>query len=466
MVGSCASLPLAIVGLGGLLATKETLIEWDMVNRNIKSYLARTKGHEQARLSEDEIEGDETVEDVAEGYLHSLINRCMVQVGVRGSTETIITCHLHDLTRDLCLSKARQESFNDIIDHWHGNETLGALPSSIETRSIRKSRRLSILLREDVDDLILPQYKKNPNLRLLKVLDLEGIKGPEVKLPGDIGTLTQLKFLSIKKTRIRKLPSSLVNLVFLETLNLQTINKFSWESTVQLPDVLWKMVWLRHLYLPKWCGDITDKLQLANLINLQPLVNFPANKCDVKDLLRLANLRKLVLNDARNFGNFVKIFDPPGNTLQFLISLSLKTDILSFPDKVVDLRQLLLGCPHLCKLHIEGRIENLPEYHEFPPYLAKLTLWGSRLQEDPMKTLEKLQNLRYFSGWEVLVGKLMVCSREGFPQLKTLLLHALPNLEEWTVEEGAMRGLAPLGISDCYKLKMVPEGLMFITTLK
>ncbi|GLU10916.1 hypothetical protein SLE2022_276930 [Rubroshorea leprosula] len=539
MVGSCAGLPLAIVVLGGLLATKETLSEWDMVNRNIRSYLARTKGHEQARLSEvlalsyhelpyqlkpcflylsqfpedfdiptkklvqqwvaegfvfsqDEIEGDETLEDVAEGYLHSLINRCMVQVGVRGSIGRIKTCRLHDLMRDLCLLKARQESFMDIIDHWRGSETLGAFSSSNETRSIRRSRRLSILLREDVDDLILPQYKKNPNLRslfffrskkhrldiakimnsavakfkLLKVLDLEGIKGPKVKLPAGIGTLTQLRFLSIKKTLIRELPSSLVNLVLLETLNLQTINKFSWESTVQLPDVLWKMVWLRHLYLPKWCGDVTDKLQLANLINLQTLVNFPANKCDVKDLLRLTNLRKLVLNDARYFGNFVKIFDPLRKTLNFLMSLSLKTDILSFPDKVVDLRQLLLGCPRLCKLHIEGRIDNLPEYHEFPPSLAKLTLWGSRLQEDPMKTLEKLPNLRYFSGWEVFVGKKMVCSREGFPQLKTLLLRGLPNLEEWTVEEGAMPSLAHLGISDCYKLKMVPEGLMFITTLK
>ncbi|GKV51059.1 hypothetical protein SLEP1_g57735 [Rubroshorea leprosula] len=164
MVGCCASLPLAIVVLGRLLATKETLIEWDMVNGNIRSYLAKTKGHEQARLSEvlalsyhelpyqlkpcflylcqfpedfdiptkklvqqwvaegfvfsqDELEGDETMEDVAEGYLHGLINRCMVQVGVRGSTGTIKTCRLHDLTHDLCLSKARQESFNDIIDH-------------------------------------------------------------------------------------------------------------------------------------------------------------------------------------------------------------------------------------------------------------------------------------------------------------------------------------------------------------
>ncbi|GLU10937.1 hypothetical protein SLE2022_277120 [Rubroshorea leprosula] len=83
-----------------------------------------------------------------------------------------------------------------------------------------------------------------------------------------------------------------------------------------------------------------------------------------------------------------------------------------------------------------------------------------------MKTLGKLPNLRYFSGWEVFVRKKMVCSRKGFPQLKTLLLRGLPNLEEWTVEEGAMPSLARLGISDCYKLKVFPEGMMFITTLK
>jgi hypothetical protein len=41
MVARCAGLPLAINVLGGLLATKETLSEWDMVHRNIKSYLRR-----------------------------------------------------------------------------------------------------------------------------------------------------------------------------------------------------------------------------------------------------------------------------------------------------------------------------------------------------------------------------------------------------------------------------------------
>ncbi|XVE72314.1 hypothetical protein DITRI_Ditri11bG0029400 [Diplodiscus trichospermus] len=545
MVGSCAGLPLALVVLGGLLATKETYNEWDMVHRNIKSHLARSKDRgRQARLSEvlalsyhelpyqlkpcflylsqfpedfdistkklvqqwvaegivtlqDEEEVDErheTMEEVAQSYLHDLINRSMVQLGSRGSTGTIKTCHLHDLMRDLCMLKAKQENFFNIIDQVQGNKTNGAPQSSTYSRTMSESRtrRCAIHLSQNVEEPVLPEYLKIPNLRslfffrpkkhrlhqgrllksvcdkfkLLKVLDLEGIKGLEEKLPEDIGTLIQMRFLSLKKTRIRELPTSLINLVGLHTLNLQTIDKVSWESTVQVPNVIWKMKQLRHLYLPKWCGNIVDKLQLADLSNLQTLVNFPANKCDVKYLLSLTNLRKLVLNDPRHFETFVQIFEPPNKILQYLRSLSLKTDLLSFPDKVVDLRQLLLGCPRLCKLHVEGRIVNLPKNNEFPSSITKLTLWGSRLDEDPMEALGKLPYLKYLNGWEVFIGKKMMCSKDSFPQLKTLLLRGLPNFEEWTIEEGAMATLTRLGISDCYKLNMVPDGLRFIASLR
>lgn len=545
MVGSCAGLPLALIVLGGLLATKETPNEWDMVHRNIKSHLARSKERgQQARLSEvlalsyhelpyrlkpcflylsqfpedfdiptkklvqewvaegivslqDEMEADErheTMEEVAESYLHDLINRSMVQVGVRGSTGTLKTCRLHDLMRELCLSKAKQENFIHIIDHVQGNGTKGVLQSFTNSRtmSVSRIRRCAIYLSQNVQELILPEYQQNPNLRslfffrpkkhrlhhghllksvidkfkLLRMLDLEGIKGLEEKLPEDIGTLIQLRFLSLKRTRIRELPTSLISLVGLQTLNLQTIDKVSWESTVEVPNVIWKMEQLRHLYLPKWCGNLTDKLQLANLSNLQTLVNFPANKCDVEDLLSLTNLQKLVLNDPRHFETFVQIFEPPNKTLQYLMSLSLKTDLLSFPEKIVDLRKLLFGCPRLCKLHIEGRIENLPKNNEFPSSLTKLTLLGSRLVEDPMEALGKLPYLKYLSGWEVFIGKKMICCKHSFPQLKTLRLRGLPNFEEWTIEGGAMPALSRLGISDCYKLKMVPDGLTFISTLR
>ena len=75
----------------------------------------------------------------------------------------------------------------------------------------------------------------------------------------------------------------------------------------------------------------------------------------------------------------------------------MKTKMLSFPDKVVDVGHVVQGCPHLHKLHIEGRINKLPNHQDFSPYLAKLTLWGSRLVEDPMPILEKLPYLRVLS---------------------------------------------------------------------
>ncbi|XP_061365904.1 putative disease resistance protein At1g50180 [Gastrolobium bilobum] len=543
MVAKCAGLPLAIVVLGGLLATKETVNEWEMIHRYISSYLIRGEVHErQSRLvevldlsyhdlpfqlkpcflylsqfpedseiptnkliqllvaegvvsSRYEIERDETMEDVAERYLGNLISRCMVQVGQMGSTGRIKTCRLHDLMRDLCLSKAKKEHFLYIIGGSKQNKTVDVASSSnlSDARQTGGVRRLAVFLDQHVYQLFPHNEQVNQHLRslvyfhdkkcrleywelikgvfenfkLLRVLDLEGIKGPKGQsLPKEVGNLFWLKFLSLKRTRIQILPSSLGNLENLQSLNLQTINKVSWDSTVEIPNVIWKLKRLRHLYLPNWCGNVANNMQLENLINLQTLVNFPASKCDVKDLLKLKKLRKLVLNDPRHFQKFSESFSPPNKMLDCLQSLSLRTDMLSFPDKAVDVEKLVLGCPSLLKLHVEGRMEKLPEARLFPPQLAKLTLWGCRLVEDPMVTLEKLPNLKFLSGWEMFVGKKMVCSQNGFPQLKVLLLRGLPNLEEWTVENQAMPNLYRLGISDCNKLKTVPNGLRFVAGLR
>ena len=127
MVEKCAGLPLAIIMLGGLLATKANILEWDAIHRNIISHLMRGKGREQcvseilalsyhelpyqlkpcflhlAHFPEDyEIptkkltrmwvaEGfiscayneemvEETMKDVSQHYLDGLVERCMVQV--------------------------------------------------------------------------------------------------------------------------------------------------------------------------------------------------------------------------------------------------------------------------------------------------------------------------------------------------------------------------------------------------
>ena len=550
MVAKCAGLPLAIIVLGGLLATKETTNEWEMIHKHITSYLIRGDVLErQSRLAEVldlsyhnmpyqlkpcflylsqfpedfeipknkliqlwmaegfvssqyEIERDERLEDIAERYLGSLISRCMVQVGQMGSTGKIKTCRLHDLMRDMCLSKARKEHFLSVITRSQKDSNsindVSSSPSSssnllLDSRKTGGVRRIALFLDKHVDKLVPPNEQVSQHLRslvyfndkkcrveswkllktvfenfkLLRVLDLEGVKGSKGKLlPKEVGNLFWLKFLSLKKTCIQILPSSLGKLENLQSLNLQTINKVSWDSTVEIPNIIWKLKRLRHLYLPNWCGNVPGILQLENLINLQTLVNFPASKCDVSDLLKLKRLRKLVLNDPRYFQNFSESFTLCNQKLECLESLSLKTDLLSFPDQEVDVEKLVLGCPSLHKLHVEGRMERLPEAQLFPPQLSKLTLWGCKLVEDPMVTLEKLPNLKYLSCWEMYVGKKMVCSINGFPKLEVLAIRGFSNLEEWVVENQAMPHLCRLSISDCNKLKGVPDGLTFVAGLR
>ena len=99
--------------------------------------------------------------------------------------------------------------------------------------------------------------------------------------------------------------------------------------------------------------------------------------------------------------------------------------------------------------------------------LFRSTLNSSHLEEDPMATLEKLPNLKILCLLRnVFVGKNMVCSERGFPQLQCLVLKELHHLEEWRVEEGAMPSLCRLQIKCCHKLKTIPDGLRFITTLQ
>ncbi|KAJ1439849.1 P-loop containing nucleoside triphosphate hydrolase [Sesbania bispinosa] len=521
MVGRCAGLPLAIIVLGGLLASKPTYYEWDTVCQNINSYL-RAKGHEQLlsvsevlalsyyelpyqlkpcflhlahfpeniemptkklmkiwvaegiiSLVQNEGEGEEALEDVAQRYLTELVERCMIQVVEKSSTGRIRTFQMHNLMRDLCVSKAYQENFLEMINSWNVDEQRVS-----RAKPIGKVRRIALYLDQDIDRFFPSNLKGHHHLRsllcyhektsrlsdwglmksvfkkcrLLRVLNLEGIQGQIGKLPKEIGYLIHLRFLSLRNTKIDELPTSIGNLKCLQTLDLLTGN-----STVQIPNVIGNMVKLRHLYLPESCGDGTEKWQLANLKKLQTLVNFPAEKCDVRDLMKLTNLRKLVIDDPK-YGD---IFKSPDVTFRHLESLF----FVSSED--ISVVQVAAGCPNLYKLDIEGPIINFPEPHQISSKLAKLKLQGSGLVTDPMRTLEKLPNLRLLElQLDSFLGKQLVCSSKGFPQLKSLLVSDLPNLEEWKLEKGSMPSLSKLEISNCTELEMVPDGLRFVTTLQ
>ncbi|KAK7411950.1 hypothetical protein VNO78_03395 [Psophocarpus tetragonolobus] len=521
MVGRCGGLPLAIIVLGGLLASKPTVYDWETVRQNINSYLRKANGQEQRlgevlalsyyelpyqlkpcflhlahfpenleiptkkliriwvaegiiSLENDEGEGEETLEDVAQRYLTELVERCMIQVVEKSSTGRIRTCQMHNLMRDLCIDKAYQENFLVEINSWNVNETRGAS----RARPMGKVRRIALNLDQDIDRFFPSHLKRHHHLRsllcyhektarlsewglmksffnkckLLRVLNLEGIQCQKGKLPKEIGFLIHLRFLCLRNTKIDELPPSIDNLKCLMTLDLLTGN-----STVLIPNVIKNMHRMRHLYLPESCGGSTERWQLSNLKNLQTLVNFPAEKCSVGDLVKLTNLRKLVVDDPM-FGDIFRCFNVTFNHLESLFFVS---------SEDISVVHVALGCPNLYKLDIEGPIKNFPEPHQLSSKLVKLKLKCSGLLVDPMPTLEKLPNLRLLElQLDSFMGKQLHCSGKGFPQLKSLVIYDLPNLEEWKLDKGAMPSLSKLEIENCTKLERVPDGLRFMTTLQ
>ena len=171
LVKSCDSLSVAIVVLGGLLASKEkTHRIWSKYIGHVNSYLTdnRSSCIDILALSYNHLPrclkpcflcfgiypkdfeipvrqlirlwiaegfiwqiGNRNIEDVTEDYLEELIDRSLVQVATKMLDGGVKTCRIHDLLRDLCISDSSEEKFLEV----HPNVSLSPMG---------KSRRISI----------------------------------------------------------------------------------------------------------------------------------------------------------------------------------------------------------------------------------------------------------------------------------------------------------------------------------
>ncbi|KAK9265948.1 hypothetical protein L1049_003472 [Liquidambar formosana] len=510
MVVKCGGLPLAVVVLGGLLSRKRNIREeWDRVLHNISWHLIKGQDRisgilalsyndlpshlkscflhlglfpEDASIRTKKLihlwvaegflpqEGEETAEGVAEKCLTELIDRCMIQVGTISSLGRVKTIRIHDLLRDISVTKGREENFLQI--HC-GKKVESSVSQSTKSRrlaihtfydryaflkqSAPHLRSLLFFNREKKVNIVTNQLKNN-FFKLLRVLDLDGVR--VVSLPSAVGNLIQLRYLGLRKTNLEdELPPSIGNLKNLQTLDLRYCYFLK-----RIPNVIWKMVHLRHLliYTPYYPPD-SGHLRMDTLSHLQTLPYIEAGTW-IEDggLANMMNLRQLGIDglSREKVNSVISIIE----RLRYLRSLSLLllSEQESFPT-IMRLPQF----DHLHKLCFNGKMKKLPDPHEFPPNLVKLTLYNSHLQTDSISKLERLPNLKVLIlGNGSYNSRELVCSSEGFPQLQVLRLLLLKGLEEWTVEEKAMPKLRHLVINRCENLKKIPEGLKLVTTLK
>ncbi|XP_060967009.1 putative disease resistance protein At1g50180 [Cannabis sativa] len=523
MLKKCSGLPLAIIVLAGLLSKKHTIHDWELMKANV--ILCIGQGDQQhdvhsnyrgvsgvlglsyselprhlkpcflylARYAEDVLisakvlclvliaEGFisrrrgsvETLEEVAYDWLCELVERSMIQVKEMSSTEGRIKSFcIHDLMRDLCVSKAQEENFLHFTD-WQNKRQ-----EPIET----KVRRVSIYDNGDIDgsDFIHMfrnkdgslrclalyggkiEYRKrvlrhacNHFLKLRVLIIVHQYDISTLNLPKEIGNLIHLRLLSIPDWEIKKIPSSFGNLRCLQTLRVST------EDNIIIPSSMCKLEQLRHLHFSGRVIKFGNFLRSTKSRNLQTLVGIGTKDLLLSDLLQLESLKKLGIYVDGNFERF--LHNPQTLTFTRLFSLQVKNRSVI---DTIDIVPLILSCPHIYKLSVLSSIVRLPEVNQFSPNLIKLRLFDLRLEDDPMPTLEKLPKLRVLAiDPRSFTGDEMVCSRGGFPRLESLRLYCLENLKEWKVEESALPTLAYLTIRFCTKLRRVPDELTNIVTL-
>ncbi|KAK6253800.1 hypothetical protein QUC31_015520 [Theobroma cacao] len=79
-----------------------------------------------------------------------------------------------------------------------------------------------------------------------------------------------------------------------------------------------------------------------------------------------------------------------------------------------------LSCLNIRELHLSVEIRKFPEPQHISSNIAYICLAKVKLDEDPLPTLENLPNLRILKvKADAFVGKVMVCSAQGFPLLNS-----------------------------------------------
>ncbi|PON72474.1 NB-ARC domain, LRR domain containing protein [Parasponia andersonii] len=508
MVGKCQGLPLAIVALAGLMTTKTLEIEWrklysslcwelsnNPVLERLKSVLMlsfndlpyplkrcflyccifpedcliRRKRLIRLWMAEgfvEEVRGL-TPEEVAESYLMELGYRGMLEV-VKNPSGRAKACKMHDLMRELARSISEKEKLCVIYDSQGMLVENRSRRVSIQTydREIESWRCISGLRSFFVFPTQIGSsssvFSVPFGFRLLRVLDMEYV--PIYNLPSDVGNLFNLRYLNLKGTKIQRLPKSIGRLHNLQTLNLyQTRVK-------KLPSEITNLRNLRYLiscyYDPELidsfhyasCTEIasdTTKLQKLQVLHFVK-VNGPVIGC----LRNLTQLTCMGIAKTREVDETALC-----SSIEKLNQLCHLSIMASSEDDILHMEALSSAPPYLRRLNLIGKLEKIPHWFQSLYNLKALYLSWSRLPEDPVTCIQSLPNLQRLTLVNAYTGKCLHFP-QGFVNLKSLILHNFPSLNEIIIDKGVMQGIQSLWLFKCMAVQTLPHGIEYLTNLQ
>ncbi|CAN6859048.1 unnamed protein product, partial [Brassica oleracea] len=328
----------------------------------------------------------------------------------------------------------------------------------------------------ELGNLVKLETLKNFNTKHGRLTDLQG--------------MTRLRSLSISITNesctTKTLSSSLSKLSRLESLTIDNKNKFYNPTNDDEEGFVWDFVNLKQLWLEIYMPRLPDAQHFPSHLKAIKLTFCRLKEDPMPILEKLLHLKEICLQFRSFIGRRMECSRDGFPQLQKLefrgleeweewiveegsmpLLHTLRIDDCRKLKELPDGLQIITNLEDLivCNMGDEFNLRLSEGY--LPSHLTTISLSGCRLTEDPMPTLEKLLHLKDVSlDYRSFCGRRMVCSRGGFPQLQKLQFKRLEEWEEWIVEEGSMPLLHTLIIYYCPKLKELPDGLRFITSLK
>ncbi|VAI28026.1 unnamed protein product [Triticum turgidum subsp. durum] len=288
----CDGLPLAIVTIGGFLANQpKTALEWMKLNDHISAELEMNPELERIAAvlnksydglpyhlkscmlyfsifpQDDKVsrrrlvrrwiaEGysrelrGKSAEEIAESYFMELISRSMILPSQESihSRRGIDSCQVHDLIREIGISKSAEDNLVFTLEEGCGLNNRGTIRHLAISSSWKGDQCdfKSIVDMSCIRSLTVfgkwRPFFMSEKMRLLRVLDLEGTSGLVDHHLTGIGKLLHLRYLSLRGCDdIYHLPDSLGNLRQLQTLDV------TYTSIMELPRTIIKLSKLEHI---------------------------------------------------------------------------------------------------------------------------------------------------------------------------------------------------------------------------
>ncbi|CAN6229096.1 unnamed protein product [Urochloa humidicola] len=408
-----------------------------------------------------------TMEDVADDYLNQLAQRSLLQVVMRNEFGRAKRFQIHDLIRELLLSRSAKEGhfiFSKCTVTFESNSNYRHLIIDRCTRSDLPAPQMVPLrsfhgFKTDLDASLLSRF------RLITVLNLWYI--PIAKLPSSVTNLLNLRYLGIRSTLIKELPNELGRLHKLQTLDTK------WSMVQRLPDSITKLKALRHLILFRRDGAdfkfmhagkaVVLPNEMKNLTCLQTLKYIEADEKTVRSLGSLKQMRSLELFGVHE-GNLSHL----PSTISKMSHL-LRLGIVSRDaDVQLDLEPFLQPPLNLQKFTLTGRLigGKLPSWFGHLSSLMQLQLRSSELKGDSIGLLSSLPRLFDLSLVDAYKEKSLTFAAGGFPVLRKLRLEDLAYLAQLEFQKGSLLGLEELMLSQCFELIKIPQGIENLMHLK